>query len=221
MLLAPPAGVQAGDATPLAVGQSSTRKPSAGKSGPALSQKAKPKHPATAAPTVSPRVARVKETFLVSTDLKPMASQLLNTRSAEAYAGVEAYAERHDQDSAGALAWLVVGYARLKDGERPQAIEALKRAQPKAGELGDYVDFLLASAYRETGDNRGAILALKDFDSRYPDSLLRPEALLLYADTLQAEGRVAAAIALLESQAEPRTADVEMALARAFLKTAK
>ncbi|HEY1271888.1 MAG TPA: hypothetical protein VGF08_07880, partial [Terriglobales bacterium] len=57
---------------------------------------------------ISPRVRRIRQAFVASADLRPMARQLLQDRTAPGYAGVEAYARRHAKEDAGALAWLVV-----------------------------------------------------------------------------------------------------------------
>lgn len=67
------------------------------------------------------RVRRVRKAFQASTTLRPMAQQLLQDRSAAAYAGVEAYARKHAGEDAGALAWLVLGYARLQDHDLGRA----------------------------------------------------------------------------------------------------
>ena len=57
----------------------------------------------------------MRQAFVASATLKPMARQLLQDRTPAAYAGVEAYATRHAKEDAGALAWLVVGYAHALD----------------------------------------------------------------------------------------------------------
>ena len=88
---------------------------------------------------LSPRVRRMREAFVASTSLRPMAQQLTQDRSPAAYAGVEAYARTHAKEDAGALAWLVVGYARVLDHDYAKAIDPLNRAKPRAGDLGDYV----------------------------------------------------------------------------------
>src|SRR4051812_8055623 len=61
----------------------------------------------------SARLRRMRQAFVASASLKPMAQQLLQDRSVAGYAGVEAYARRHPHEDAGALAWLVLGYARV------------------------------------------------------------------------------------------------------------
>src|SRR6516162_736257 len=55
---------------------------------------------------ISPRVRRIRQAFVASATLRPMAQQLIADRTPTAYAGVEAYARGHAREDAGALAWL-------------------------------------------------------------------------------------------------------------------
>lgn len=94
-----------------------------------------PAHPASARRKkrpMSPRVRRIREAFVASTTLRPMAQQLVQDRTPQGYAGVEAYAKAHAKEDAGALAWLVVGYAHFLDHEYAKAIDPLSRAKPLA-----------------------------------------------------------------------------------------
>ncbi len=164
----------------------------------------------------SPRLKRIRLAFVASASLKPMARQLLQDRSASAYAGVESYARRRTSDDAGALAWLVLGYAHSLDHDYVHAIPALSQAHPHAGELGDYVDYFRGQAYSQTGRPAEAIAALSDFEKKYPESLLIVDAHLLYASLLMSENQPAAAVSLLEEDRKPVRADVEFALGRAY-----
>jgi soluble lytic murein transglycosylase len=164
----------------------------------------------------SPRVQRMRQAFVASASLKPMAQQLLQDRTPAGYAGVEAYARRHAKEDAGALAWLVVGYAHVLDHDYAKAIDPLNRAQPHAGDLGDYVTYYLASSYLQVGRSAEAGAGLADFDKNFPDSLLSKDAHVAYAGALVAEGRSSEAAALLEKDREPVRADVELGLGRAY-----
>lgn len=166
---------------------------------------------------LSHEAQRAQQAFVASTDLKPMATQLLAGRSRAAYRGVEAYAARHAADEAGALAWLVVGYAHTLDAEYGPAVDALRQARPHAGVVGDYVDYLLASALVANRSHEQALEILRDFPSRYPDSSLLHDAVLLRADTLLALGRPKEAAAVLEAHRTPARADTELTLGRAYL----
>lgn len=165
---------------------------------------------------VSPRVRRIREAFVASTNLRPMAQQLIQDRTPAAYAGVEAYARAHAKEDAGALAWLVIGYARVLDHDYAKAIDPLNRAKPRAGDLGDYVAHYLGTSYLQTGRQGEALATLADFASSYPDSLLVRDADLSYAGALLSEGRAAEAVALLEKDRLPARSDIEFTLGRAY-----
>ena len=167
----------------------------------------------------SPRVQRMHQAFVASASLKPMARQLLQERTPAGYAGVEGYARRHAKEDAGALAWLVLGYAHVLDHDYAKAIDPLSRARPKAGDLGDYVSYYLASSYLQTGRSAEAVATLADFNKTYPDSLVIKDAHVVYAGALIAEGRGLEATTLLEKDREPVRADVELGLGRAYAAT--
>jgi len=170
---------------------------------------------------VPPRVQQVRQAFVASADLKPMAIQLLDNRTSVAYAGVEAYAVKHQAENAGALAWLVVGYARTEDSQFAQAVPPLKQARAHAGELADYVDYFLGNAQLSSGDARGAAATLQGFEKRYADSILLLDAMMLQARALVATGDAAAAVRSLEAHRTPPRADVELALGRAYAAAGK
>jgi soluble lytic murein transglycosylase len=161
-------------------------------------------------------VRRMRQAFVASASLKPMARQLLQDRTAAGYAGVEAYARKHSKEDAGALAWLVLGYAHILDHDYIKAVDPLSRAKPNAGDLGDYVNFYLASSYFQTGKNAEAAALLSSFDKDEPDSLLLRDAHVLYANVLLSDNRAAEAATLLEKDRQPTRAEVEFALGRAY-----
>jgi soluble lytic murein transglycosylase len=158
----------------------------------------------------------MRQAFVASASLRPMAQQLEQDRTPAAYAGVEAFARAHAKEDAGALAWLVVGYAHVLDHEYAKAIDPLNRAKPLAGDLGDYVAYYLGTCYLQTGRGAEALATLVDFDSAHPDSLLVRDAHVAYAQTLIHEGRAAEAAALLEKDRLPARSDLELALGQAY-----
>jgi soluble lytic murein transglycosylase len=166
--------------------------------------------------TISPRVRRMRQAFVASASLRPMAQQLLQDRSLQAYAGVEGYARTHTKEDAGALAWLVVGYAHVLDRDFAKAIDPLNRAKVHAGDLGDYVAYYLGTSYLQTGRIAEAVSNLADFSKAHPDSLLARDAAVSYADALLLEGQAAEAVTLLEPLRVPVRSDVEFALGRAY-----
>src|SRR6202049_729086 len=163
----------------------------------------------------------MRQAFVSSTTRRPMAQHLFQDRSPAAYAGVEAYARAHSKEDAGALAWLVAGYAHVLDREFAKAIDPLNRAKPQAGDLGDYVADYLGSSYLQTGRIAEAVAALTNFSTVYPESLLTKDAQVTYGSALWLEGRAAEAVALLEKNRTPVRADVELALGRAYAAAAQ
>ena len=71
------------------------------------------------------RTARIKQAFVASTELRPMAQQLTTLRTPAAYAGVTAYAHRHTGDAA-AAAYLSLGHAYLLDKRYADAVTNLQ-----------------------------------------------------------------------------------------------
>jgi soluble lytic murein transglycosylase len=165
---------------------------------------------------MSPRVRRIRQAFVASTTLRPMAQQLIQDRTPAGYAGVEAYARAHSKEDAGALAWLVVGYAHLLDHEYAKAIDPLNRAKPLAGDLGDYVAYYLGTCYLQIGRQAEALATLANFRGNHTESLLVRDADLSYANALLGEGRASEAAALLEKDRVPARSDIELSLGRAY-----
>jgi soluble lytic murein transglycosylase len=194
---------------PPAVAQSSTKKTQ-----PSRKKKSKVVVRRRSHPT--PRSRRMHAAFVASTSLKPMARQLLQDRTPAAYAGVEAYARHHSQEDAGALAWLVLGYAHVLDKDYAKAVDPLIRAKTKAGDLGDYVSFYLGTSYFQSGKTAEAVTTLTDFDKQYPDSLLLRDAHVLYGTALLAANHAQQAITVLEKDRQPPRADLELALGQAY-----
>ena len=145
-----------------------------------------------------------------------MARQLLENRTPPAYAGVESYARHHAREDAGALAWLVAGYAHILDHDYQKAIDPLNRAKGHAGDLGEYVSYYLGTAYMQSGRAAEAIRTLGNFATRYPDSLLVRDAHVIYANALIENSRPEEAVSLLAKDREPARVDVEWNLGRAY-----
>ena len=165
---------------------------------------------------MSPRVRRIRQAFVASTTLRPMAQQLVQDRTPAGYAGVEAYARAHAKEDAGALAWLVVGYAHVLDHDCAKAIDPLNRAKPLAGDLGDYVAYYLGTCYLQTGHQAEGLAALANFSATYPDSLLARDAHLGLATGWVTEGRASEAAELLAKDRLPPRSDIELELGKAL-----
>lgn len=169
--------------------------------------------------TKARKLQHIHRAFVASADLKPMAQQLLQFRSVQAYAGVETYARKHAKDGAGPLAWMVVGYAHYLDKDYAKALAAWQQSNELVPVLGDYLDYLRASAENGLQNHAAVIKTLEGFDQKYPDSLFLHEAAVLYAQALIAMDAPQRAVAFLEKHRQPLHSDVELALAHACRST--
>jgi soluble lytic murein transglycosylase len=163
------------------------------------------------------KLGHIKRAFVASADLRPMAQQLLENRTPQAYQGVEAYARKHAKDDAGPLAWVVVGYAHYLDKDYGSARSSWARAKSLEPLLGDYLAYMQAMAYQGENNHAAVLEALDGFDEKYPDSLQAHDAAMLYASALMATNASDRAAAFLEKHRQPVKADIEITLARAYL----
>ena len=162
------------------------------------------------------KLGHIKRAFVASADLRPMAQQLLENRTPQAYQGVEAYARKHAKDDAGPLAWMVVGYAHYLDKDYASARSSWGRARSLDPVLGDYLAYMQAVAYQGEGNHASVLETLEGFDEKYPDSLQSHDAALLYASALMATNASDRAAVFLEKHRQPVKADIEITLARAY-----
>jgi len=172
-----------------------------------------PRKKATAA-----RAHQLKRTFVASSDLRPMARQLVEVRTPAAYAGVENYARVHAGTEAGALAWFAIGYAHYLDSQYPASITALQKAQSYIGELKDYTSFLIGNSYVQSNIPEASFTYLRDFGARFPDSLYAHDATIAYARALLATNQPSEAIHLLENHRSPANAETEYFLGKAYVQ---
>jgi soluble lytic murein transglycosylase len=163
------------------------------------------------------KLGHIKRAFVASTELRPMAQQLLENRTAQAYAGVEAYAHKHANDDAGPLAWLVTGYAHYLDKDYVSARSNWDRAKPLEPLLGDYLDYLQAAAYQGENNPAKVLQTLDGFEQKYPDSLQAHDVAMLYAGALMATNEPQRAAAYLEKHRQPVKPDIELTLGRAYV----
>src|SRR5271165_3297287 len=80
------------------------------------------------------RTARIKQAFIASTELRPMAQQLATLRTPAAYAGVTKYAHQHTGEAA-ATAYLALGHAYLLDKRYGEAEANFRLARQSGEEL--------------------------------------------------------------------------------------
>jgi peptidoglycan lytic transglycosylase len=165
------------------------------------------------------RARKMKRTFVASSDLRPMAHQLIEFRPPAAYAGVENYARAHARTEAGALAWFAIGYAHYLDAQYPAAIAAMQKAQPQIGELKDYTAFFIGNSYVLSNNPEASLTYLRDFSARFPDSLYAHDALIGYAKALLTTNRAVEAVHLLEQHRSPASAETEYFLGKAYVQS--
>ena len=159
--------------------QASRKKSSSAKSSSAKSKKAAADAQKKA--LAKRKLGHIKRAFVASADLRPMAQQLLENRTPQAYQGVEAYARKHAKDDAGPLAWVVVGYAHYLDKDYAAARSSWGRAKSLEPLLGDYLAYMQAMAYQGENNHAAVLETLEGFDEKYPDSLQSHDVALLYA----------------------------------------
>jgi soluble lytic murein transglycosylase len=164
------------------------------------------------------RTARIKQAFVASSELRPMAQQLAALRTPAAYAGVTEFAHRHSGDAA-AAAYLALGHAYLLDKRYPEAVANLRQANRLSEVLADYADFLSAQASHEAGSQAAAEAVLRGFTVRYPDSIFNVQAPELEANVLLAMNDAAGAQRVLAAAADlaGNRAGYQLALAQTAL----
>lgn len=146
-----------------------------------------------------------------------MARQLIEFRSPAAYAGVEAYAAKHAETEPGALAWFAIGYAHYLDAQYPAATAAMQTAQPYIGELKDYTSYFIGNSYVLSNSPEASLAYLRDFGTRYPDSVYANDAVLAYARALLATNRPAEAVQVLAHRSGGGP-DFEYLLGKAYVQ---
>ncbi|MGC2112619.1 MAG: tetratricopeptide repeat protein, partial [Candidatus Korobacteraceae bacterium] len=164
------------------------------------------------------RAHQMRRSFVASSDLRPMARQLVEFRTPAAYTGVENYAHTHAGTEAGALAWFAIGYAHYLDAQYPAAITAFEKAQPLIGELKDYAAFFIGNSYVLSNQPEESLAYLRDFGARFPDSLYDHDATISYAKALMATSRPSEAIKVLEAHRVPASAETEYFLGKAYVQ---
>jgi soluble lytic murein transglycosylase len=168
------------------------------------------------APTALSR--RLHTAFVESATLRPMAQQLIATRSPAAYEGVRNFAMGHHGDAA-AAAMLALGHAAMMDRRFPEAQQDFAAAKQASDVLADYADFLGAQAALAASNPQAAIASLQHFAERYPDSLFVPNAPVVLSQAYLANQDPASALRVLTPLANTPAAshvDFRLTMAKAY-----
>ena len=173
-------------------------------------------HPVVEHATAESR--RLSSAFIASATLRPMAQQLLSSRSVAAYNGVLAFAAAHPGEAA-AAADLAVAHGYALDRRYSDAESAFHTAAGAGSALADYAEYLGAQAAISAGHPADALAAMEHFADRHPDSLFVSEAPLVQSTAYLAVNNPATALRVLQplvGTAAGNHVDVRAALARAY-----
>ncbi|HEX4006063.1 MAG TPA: transglycosylase SLT domain-containing protein [Acidobacteriaceae bacterium] len=168
------------------------------------------------------RSHRLRNAFVASSQLRPMAQQLAQNRTPAAYAGVSAWAHSHTGEAA-AAAYLALGHAYLLDQKFSDSEASLRSARLAGataahpqGALADYAEYLTAQAYLQSNQLPQAELVLNDFSVKYPDSIFVSSVPVLQANLFTQQGDPQKALAILQRhQGEPIAGHPDFQLAQA------
>jgi soluble lytic murein transglycosylase len=142
------------------------------------------------------RARQLRHAFVASSELRPMAQQLIANRTPQGYAGVLHYAHSHTGEAA-AAAYMTLGQAYMEDGKFQDAAASFERANRAGQALDDYADYLGAKANFAQAQFTAAQQFLENFAQRHSDSILIDHATLLDAQVKLAQGDPQSALQLL------------------------
>ena len=145
---------------------------------------------------------RLRMAFVASSQLRPMAQQLIKTRSAAAYAGVKGYAASHPGDAA-AAAELALGHAYMLDHQYGDAEMSFHAADAKDAQLNDYAEYLQAQAAVAGNRPGDAVPLLTGFAERHPGSVFAANAPVLLAQAYLTGNDAGSALRVLGPLAPP------------------
>src|SRR5271155_215095 len=107
----------------------------------------------------------LQRAFVASSQLRPMAQELIAMRTPAAYAGVNAYAQSHSGEASSA-AYLAIGHAYLTDRKFPEAASNLQKSVAAGQSLSDYADYLAAQVYLQSNNLPAAETVLSGFAAK-------------------------------------------------------
>lgn len=158
------------------------------------------RHPATAGAGLAVLLLAVAlpvqaESKAASASLRVLAAK---ARSRSGWVSLLHYAQRTKDAEQRGLAYFTLGYREFDADSYGFALKNFRLAEKTHFSFSDYACYYQAATAREAGHPDVVLSALADFPSRYPDSLLREDALELYARTLLDAGQPGRALDALE-----------------------
>jgi len=164
------------------------------------------------------RSVKLQHAFVASSQLRPMAQQLMQMRTPAAYAGITAWAHSHPGEGASA-AYVALGHAYLLDKKYPEAVANLHNSKVQGDSLADYADYLTAQANLQAGKLPEAEKTLAGFTEKYPESIFVDNIPVLQANLWLQQGDPQAALKVLTpliAQPIANHADFQLALAKSY-----
>ena len=155
---------------------------------------------------------------MASSQLRPMAQQLVTNRSPAAYAAVTTYAAEHHGEAA-ASAELAVGHAYMLDRRFAEAENEFRQASIHGTVLDDYADYLEAQAAVQGNRPQDAIPLLAHFAERHPSSLFDSSAPIVLANAYLTASDAGSALRVLQpllGTATGNQVDFRFTLAKAY-----
>jgi soluble lytic murein transglycosylase len=169
-------------------------------------------------PPATAESRRLNIAFIASSQLRPMAQQLVTDRTPAAYSGVLGYAAAHHGEAA-ASAELAVGHAYMLDHRYAEAENEFRQASIHGAALDDYAEFLEAQAAVQGNRPQDALPLLTHFAERHPGSVFDDSAPILMANAYLAGGDSRGALQVLQPLVGSRVGnqvDFRSTLAKAY-----
>jgi soluble lytic murein transglycosylase len=169
-------------------------------------------------PQATAESRRLNIAFIASSQLRPMAQQLLVDRTPVAYTGVLAYAAAHHGETA-ASAELAVGHAYMLDHRYAEAETEFRQASNHGVALDDYAEYLEAQAAVQGNRPQDALPLLIHFADRHPGSVFSDSAPILMANAYLAGNDANGALRVLQplvGSPMSRHVDFRSTLAKAY-----
>jgi soluble lytic murein transglycosylase len=126
--------------------------------------------------------------------LKQLASQ---AKTPIAWNALRRFAKSAAGPETQGMAWFVLGYHEFAAGKFIPALKDLRAAAETNFSLSEFAQYYEARAARASEQPQAGVSALRDFSSRYPQSILRVEAVDLLAELLIESNQAAQAVDLL------------------------